>query len=194
MTKRYFKVEAKCGHVGHGKCIWITFATTADNGKEAARKVRDFKRVKHDHKDAIRSTTEIDFEEFIAIKAANDEGIMAFGPYSSDGFFGLGNHAKFDAVLAMYHDQGLTPFKALAFEDGVNYTAGLPVVRTSPDHGTAYEMAGRDLADPRSMKAAIYMAIDIFNNRQSYDELIAGRMTIKLPDTEIKPRGGRIIE
>ena len=63
MTKRYFKVEAKCGHVGHGKCIWITFATAADNGKEAARKVRDFKRVKHDHKDAIRSTTEIDFEE-----------------------------------------------------------------------------------------------------------------------------------
>ena len=129
-----------------------------------------------------------------AIKAANDEGIMAFGPYSSDGFFGLGNYAKFDAVLAMYHDQGLTPFKAIAFEDGVNYTAGLPVVRTSPDHGTAYEMAGRDMADPRSMKSAIYTAIDIFNNRQRYDALVAGRMTIKLPDTEIKPRGGRIIE
>lgn len=72
MTKRYFKVEAKCGHVGRGKCIWITFATAADSGKEAARKVRDFKRVKHDHKDAIRKVTEIDFEEFIAIKAAND--------------------------------------------------------------------------------------------------------------------------
>ena len=72
MTKRYFKVEAKCGHVGHGKCIWITFATAADNGKEAARKVRDFKRVKHDHKDAIGSVKEISFEEFIAIKAAND--------------------------------------------------------------------------------------------------------------------------
>ena len=72
MTKRYFKVEAKCGHVGHGKCIWITFATTADNGKEAARKVRNFKRVKHDHKDAIGSVKEISFEEFIAIKAAND--------------------------------------------------------------------------------------------------------------------------
>ena len=72
MTKRYFKVEAKCGHVGHGKCIWITFATMADNGKEAARKVRDFKRVKHDHKDAIGSVKEISFEEFIAIKAAND--------------------------------------------------------------------------------------------------------------------------
>ena len=129
-----------------------------------------------------------------AINAANEEGIMAFGPDSSDGFFSLGNYSKFDAVLAMYHDQGLTPFKALAFEDGVNYTAGLPIVRTSPDHGTAYEMAGRDMADPRSMKAAIYAAIDIFNKRADYDELMAGRMTIKMPDTEIKPKGGRIIE
>ena len=72
MTNRYFKVEAKCGHVGHGKCIWITFATTGENGKEAARKVRDFKRVKHDHKDAIGSVKEISFEEFMEIKAAND--------------------------------------------------------------------------------------------------------------------------
>ncbi len=129
-----------------------------------------------------------------AIKAAAAEDIMAFGPYSPDGFFGLANYAKFDAVLAMYHDQGLTPFQALAFEDGVNYTAGLPIIRTSPDHGTAYEMAGRDMADPRSMKAAIYAAIDIYNRRADYDELIEGRMTIKAPDTEIKPRGGRIIE
>ncbi len=129
-----------------------------------------------------------------AIKAAAAEDIMAYGPYSADGFFGLGNYSKFDAVLAMYHDQGLTPFKALAFEDGVNYTAGLPIVRTSPDHGTAYEMAGRDMADPRSMKAAIYAAIDIFNKREDYDELIENRMTIKAPDTEIKPKGGRIIE
>ena len=129
-----------------------------------------------------------------AVNAAVEEGIMAFGPYSPDGFFGLGNYAKFDAVLAMYHDQGLTPFKALAFEEGVNYTAGLPVVRTSPDHGTAYEMAGRDLADPRSMKSAIYAAIDIYNRRVEYDDLVADRMTIKMPDTEIKPKGGRIIE
>ena len=129
-----------------------------------------------------------------AVKAANDEGIMAFGPYSPDGFFGLGNYQKFDAVLAMYHDQGLTPFKALAFEEGVNYTAGLPIVRTSPDHGTAYEMAGRDMADPRSMKSAIYAAIDIYNHRADYDELVANRMTIKMPDTEIRPKGGRIIE
>ncbi|MBR6731824.1 MAG: 4-hydroxythreonine-4-phosphate dehydrogenase PdxA [Bacteroidales bacterium] len=129
-----------------------------------------------------------------AVQEANAEGILAFGPYSSDGFFGLGNYMKFDAVLAMYHDQGLTPFKALAFEDGVNFTAGLPIVRTSPDHGTAYEMAGRDLADPRSMIAAIYTAIDIYNRRAEYDDLVENRMTIELPDTEIKPRGGKIIE
>ena len=129
-----------------------------------------------------------------AVQEANAEGILAFGPYSPDGFFGLGNYSKFDAVLAMYHDQGLTPFKALAFEEGVNYTAGLPVVRTSPDHGTAYEMAGRDLADPRSMMSAIYAAIDIYNRRAEYDDLVENRMTIEMPDTEIKPRGGRIIE
>ena len=129
-----------------------------------------------------------------AVQAATEEGIMAFGPYSPDGFFGLANYSKFDAVLAMYHDQGLTPFKAIAFEEGVNYTAGLPVVRTSPDHGTAYEMAGRDLADPRSMISAIYAAIDIYNRRADYDDLIENRMTIKMPDTEIKPKGGRIIE
>ena len=129
-----------------------------------------------------------------AVQEANAEGILAFGPYSSDGFFGLGNYSTFDAVLAMYHDQGLTPFKALAFEEGVNFTAGLPVVRTSPDHGTAYDMAGRDMADPRSMMSAIYTAIDIFNSRIDYDDLVENRMTIEMPDTEIKPRGGRIIE
>jgi len=129
-----------------------------------------------------------------AVQEANAEGILAFGPYSPDGFFGLGNYSKFDAVLAMYHDQGLTPFKALAFEEGVNFTAGLPIVRTSPDHGTAYEMAGRDMADPHSMMAAIYTAMDIFNRRLEYDDLVENRMTIEMPDTEIKPRGGRIIE
>lgn len=129
-----------------------------------------------------------------AVQEAVSQGILAFGPYSPDGFFGLGNYSKFDAVLAMYHDQGLIPFKALAFEDGVNYTAGLPIVRTSPDHGTAYEMAGRDEADPRSMMASIFAAIDIFNKRRAYDELVAGKLNVKMPDNEIKPRGGRVIE
>ncbi|MCQ2184608.1 MAG: 4-hydroxythreonine-4-phosphate dehydrogenase PdxA [Bacteroidales bacterium] len=113
-----------------------------------------------------------------AVKKANDENIMAFGPFSPDGFFGMGQYEKYDAVLAMYHDQGLIPFKSIAFEDGVNYTAGLPVVRTSPDHGTAYDMAGRDLADPRSMMASIYAAIDIARNRIDYDNLKSGRLVI----------------
>lgn len=104
-----------------------------------------------------------------AVKAANAEGILAFGPYSPDGYFGLGHYEKFDATLAMYHDQGLSPFKALAFEDGVNFTAGLPIVRTSPDHGTAYEMAGRDEANPHSMMSSIYTAIDIFRKRSDYE-------------------------
>ena len=113
-----------------------------------------------------------------AVQAAQSEGIQAFGPYSPDGFFGLGNYSRFDATLAMYHDQGLAPFKALAFADGVNFTAGLPVVRTSPDHGTAYEMAGRDEADPRSMMSAIYTAIDIFRKRLQYDTLMENKMTL----------------
>ena len=112
-----------------------------------------------------------------AVKAANDEGILAFGPYSPDGYFGLGHYAKFDATLAMYHDQGLAPFKALAFEDGVNFTAGLPIVRTSPDHGTAFEMAGRDEADPHSMMSSIYAAIDIFRNREAYDNMHESKIT-----------------
>ena len=110
-----------------------------------------------------------------AVLEAQAEGIFAFGPYSPDGFFGLGNYARFDATLAMYNDQGLAPFKALAFHDGVNYTAGLPVIRTSPDHGTAYELAGRDEADPRSMMHAIYAAIDIFNHRLEYDRMHEGK-------------------
>ena len=129
-----------------------------------------------------------------AVRQAVSEGILAFGPYSPDGFFGLGNYAKFDAVLAMYHDQGLIPFKALAFEDGVNFTAGLPIVRTSPDHGTAYEMAGRDEADPRSMMSSIFTAIDVFKRQKAYDGLVEGRLKVKMPETESRQRGGRVIE
>ena len=111
-----------------------------------------------------------------AVQQAQEEGIQAFGPYSPDGYFGLGNFSRFDATLAMYHDQGLAPFKAIAFSDGVNFTAGLPIVRTSPDHGTAYDMAGRDEADPRSMMSSIYTAIDIFRKRLEYDTLMEGKM------------------
>ena len=111
-----------------------------------------------------------------AIEKATAEGINAFGPFSPDGYFGLNHYEHFDATLAMYHDQGLSPFKSLSFEDGVNYTAGLPIVRTSPDHGTAYEMAGRDQADPRSMRAAIFTAIDIYKSRIRWQELQDGKL------------------
>jgi len=111
-----------------------------------------------------------------AVEEAVNQGILAFGPYSPDGYFGLGEYSKFDATLAMYHDQGLEPFKALSFSDGVNFTAGLPIVRTSPDHGTAYDMAGRDAADPLSMRASIFTAIDIYRNRIKYDNLLKGKM------------------
>lgn len=106
-----------------------------------------------------------------AIENAVDEEILAYGPYPADGFFATGMFSKFDGVLAMYHDQGLVPFKALAFEKGVNFTAGLPVVRTSPAHGTAYEIAGKDEASPDSLRAAVYLACEIFMNREEHQEL-----------------------
>ena len=126
-----------------------------------------------------------------AIKKATDEGILAFGPFSPDGYFGLNHFEDFDATLAMYHDQGLAPFKALSFEDGVNFTAGLPVIRTSPDHGTAFEMAGRDEADSRSMRAAIYTAIDIYRNRLEWDRLQEGKMPDFHLERELKEKPGR---
>ncbi len=108
-----------------------------------------------------------------AIEKARQEGILAFGPYPADGLFGADQVSTFDAVLAMYHDQGLTPFKALAFSTGVNYTAGLSIIRTSPDHGTAFEITGQNIASEESFLAAIYLAIDIYNNRRLNIELTA---------------------
>ncbi len=109
-----------------------------------------------------------------AIDRAREENIMALGPFPADGFFGSDNFSKFDAILAMFHDQGLSPFKALAFESGVNFTAGLPVVRTSPAHGTAFEIAGKGIASPDPFRHAIYLACDIHNQRREYDALLAG--------------------
>lgn len=105
-----------------------------------------------------------------AVNELADKGINAFGPFAADGFFGHGTYGMFDAILAMYHDQGLAPFKALDRGEGVNYTAGLPIVRTSPDHGTAYEIAGKGIADENSFRQAIYLAIDVFRNRKNYEE------------------------
>ena len=108
-----------------------------------------------------------------AIKKCADSGMVVFGPYSADGFFATGNYKKFDAVLAMYHDQGLIPFKTLAFSNGVNFTAGLSIVRTSPDHGTAYDIAGKGIASEESFREAVYMACDIVNKRKEFDEVTA---------------------
>jgi len=101
-----------------------------------------------------------------AIDQAFEQNINAFGPFSPDGFFASGKYTQFDAVLAMYHDQGMIPFKLLAQDGGVNFTAGLPIVRTSPAHGTGYDIAGKNIASPDAMRNAIYLAIDILNNRK----------------------------
>jgi 4-hydroxythreonine-4-phosphate dehydrogenase len=106
-----------------------------------------------------------------AIEAAMQDNILAFGPYPADGFFASGEFSKFDGILAMYHDQGMLPFKTLSFDDGVNYTAGLPYVRTSPAHGTGYDIAGKDLASPDSFRQSIMLACEIFSNRKMQEEL-----------------------
>ena len=112
-------------------------------------------------------------EQEIIIPALNEmkaQGMFCFGPYPADGFFGSDAFTKFDGILAMYHDQGLAPFKALAMEEGVNYTAGLPIIRTSPAHGTAYDIAGKGVASEASLRQAIYAAIDIYRNRERDEE------------------------
>jgi 4-hydroxythreonine-4-phosphate dehydrogenase len=111
-----------------------------------------------------------------AIKELSDNGILAFGPFPADSFFQPNKYKSFDAVLAMYHDQGLAPFKTLAYEEGVNYTAGLPFIRTSPDHGVAYDIAGKNIADEQSFTEAIFTAIKIFKNRSEYRELMSERL------------------
>ena len=111
-----------------------------------------------------------------AIKELFDNGVLAFGPFPADSFFQPNKYKNYDAVLAMYHDQGLAPFKTIAYEEGVNYTAGLPFIRTSPDHGVAYDIAGKNLADEQSFSEALFMAVKIFNNRQEYNDLMTNRM------------------
>ena len=119
-----------------------------------------------------------------AIEKANAENIHAMGPYSTDGLFGSEGFSKFDGILAMYHDQGLTPFKALAFDTGVNYTAGLPVIRTSPAHGTAYAIAGQGVASENSFREALYLALDIFKKRQMYSEINKNPLRISHQETQ----------
>jgi 4-hydroxythreonine-4-phosphate dehydrogenase len=108
-----------------------------------------------------------------AVNRAKEKGILAAGPFSADGFFGAHNYRKFDGVLAMYHDQGLVAFKTLSFGEGVNYTAGLNAVRTSPDHGTAFDIASKYTATPDSLRSAIFVGIDIVQNRENFKEMTA---------------------
>ena len=113
------------------------------------------------------------------IQNLKNEGILVYGPFAADGFFGSHARNQFDGVLAMYHDQGLAAFKALAFEDGVNYTAGLPIIRTSPDHGTAFDISGKGLASEQSMRSAIFQAIDIWKNRSFQKEMSRNPLVIQ---------------
>lgn len=119
-----------------------------------------------------------------AIRKANDQGMLAMGPFPSDGFFGAGMYKQYDGILAMYHDQGLAPFKSIAFDLGVNYTAGLPIVRTSPDHGTGYAIAGKNEASEMSFRHALFLGLDVYKNRASYKEIHAD----PLPVSERKNR------
>ncbi len=107
---------------------------------------------------------------------AKKKGMLAMGPFPADGFFGSSQYQKFDGILAMYHDQGLVPFKALSFGNGVNFTAGLPIIRTSPDHGTAYEIAGQNKANHYSFQQALFVAIEVARNRKAYAEMTANPM------------------
>ncbi len=124
----------------------------------------------HNGEEGLLGTEEIEIIR-PAIRQAMMNDILCFGPYASDGFFGSLKYKEFDGVLAMYHDQGLTPFKTIAMEDGVNFTAGLPLIRTSPDHGTAYDIAGKGIASEESFRQALYTALDTFRNRKAYFEM-----------------------
>lgn len=124
-----------------------------------------------------------------ALKEAEKEGLLCFGPYPADGFFGSGNFNKFDGVLAMYHDQGLIPFKTVSMDRGVNYTAGLSIIRTSPAHGTAYDLAGQNIASEESFRQALFMAYDVFQSRKLDTTIRANPLKV---EERRENRGGRI--
>lgn len=139
----------------------------------------------HSGDDGLLGTEEKDII-IPAIQKMRGKDVQCFGPYSADGFFGAGLYTHFDGILAMYHDQGLAPFKALSMSDGVNFTAGLPLVRTSPDHGTAFDIAGKGEADENSFRQAIYTAIDVWRNRQREKAAKANPLKIVPPERDSK--------
>ncbi|GAB2997552.1 4-hydroxythreonine-4-phosphate dehydrogenase PdxA [Cyclobacterium sediminis] len=120
----------------------------------------------HAGEDGLLGSEEMEIIQPV-VKSFKEEGDLVFGPYPSDGFFGMIHQKKFDGVLAMYHDQGLIPFKTICFDSGVNFTAGLPIIRTSPDHGTAYNIAGKNNANPGSMRSAIFLAHDMVKQKEN---------------------------
>lgn len=126
-----------------------------------------------------------------AINQAKSENILAFGPFAADGFFGSASYLKYDGILAMYHDQGMLPFKAISFDNGINFTAGLPIVRTSPAHGTAYDITGQNIASPDSLRQAIYLAIDIYNNRTLHKEINENPLPVNIADENNKGNNRR---
>jgi len=126
-----------------------------------------------------------------ALKEAESAGILAVGPYPADGFFGSGSFSKFDGILAMYHDQGLIPFKTVSMDSGVNFTAGLSIIRTSPDHGTAYDIAGQNIASEESFRQAMFLAYDIYMNRVWNDEIKANPLKVE-QRSERNHRGQRV--
>ena len=129
-----------------------------------------------------------------AIKEAKSQNILAFGPYSADAFFARGQYEKFDAVLAMYHDQGLIPFKSLAIGEGINYTAGLDVVRTSPDHGVAFDIAGKGIADHASFLEAMFKCVDVIKQRDEYGDQRSNPITKVMPSVTARLVDERIEE
>jgi len=139
----------------------------------------------HAGDDGVLGKEEIDIIR-PAVLECKKKGMMAFGPFPADGFFGSDKFRKFDGILAMYHDQGLVPFKALSFGKGVNFTGGLNHVRTSPDHGTGMDIAGKDLANPGSFRQALFLAIDVARNRKDYQEMTANPITRKRKGSEDK--------
>ncbi len=142
----------------------------------------------HASDDGVIGTEEESIIRPVVIEAKK-KGILAMGPFPADGFFGSSQYQKFDGILAMYHDQGLIPFKALSFGEGVNFTAGLPIVRTSPDHGTAYEIAGLNKANPSSFRRAIFLAIEIVKNRWTYKEMTANPLQKREVPADEKEKG-----
>lgn len=137
----------------------------------------------HTGEDGLIGTEENDII-IPAIRKVKEEGIFAFGPYAADGFFGSSEFSHFDGILAMYHDQGLIPFKSFAFGSGVNFTAGLPVIRTSPAHGTAYDLAGKNEASPDSFKMALYLAIDTYRTRKMNRDLSSNPLKFSVQEEE----------